>query len=76
MPGLDGPNHLSRNAERGIDVAVLGFRDGRLTDFQYESVLIMRQNDRDDLMGAELIANGAPRRMNAGLQESVLDGGQ
>ena len=75
MPRFDGSDDLSGNAECGVDVAVLSFRYGRLTDFQYPAVVIFRQHNGDDLMRAELIANGAPRCMNAGLQELVLDGG-
>jgi len=39
-------------------------------------MMIFGQDDGDDLMGSELIANGSPGGVHAGLQEAVLDGGQ
>jgi len=55
---------------------VLGFRDGGFADGQYAAIVIFGQDDGDDLMGSELIANCSPGSVHAGLQEAVLDGGQ
>src|SRR5215468_1693609 len=76
MPGFDGLYDMGRNAERGVDLAVLGFGSGGFPDFQYSAVRILGENDGDDLMRTQLLANGPPRGMNARLQEPMLDGGQ
>lgn len=57
-------------------MAVLGFRGSGFADGQYAAMMIFGQDDGDDLMGSELIANGPPGGVHAGLQEPVLDGGQ
>src|SRR5205814_2133621 len=58
------------------NLAVLRFRASGFADGQYAAMMIFGQDDGDDLMGSELIANGSPGGVHAGLQEAVLDGGQ
>ena len=76
MPSLDGLQNIGRNPKSGVDLAVLRFGSGGFTDFQDSAVFIFGQNDRDDLVCAELLANGPPGGVNSSLQEPVLDGGQ
>ena len=76
MPGFDGFQNVGRNPKGGVDLAVLRFGSGGFTDFQDSAVFIFGQNDRDDLVCAELLANGPPGGVNSSLQEPVLDGGQ
>ena len=76
VPGFDGFHDVGRNAKRGVDLAVLGLGSGGFADFQYSAVFIFGQNDGDDLMRAEFLANGPPGGVNSSLQEPVFDGGQ
>ena len=76
VPGFGGFHDVGRNAKRGVDLAVLGLGSGGFADFQYSAVFIFGQNDGDDLMRAEFLANGPPGGVNSSLQEPVLDGGQ
>ena len=76
MPSFDGLQNVDRNPKRGVDLAVLGFGNGGFADFQDSTVFIFGQNNRDDLVRAELLANGPPGGVNSGLQEPVLDGGE
>src|SRR5207237_3909577 len=62
--------------KRGVSVSLLMVRDSVLADGQYAALVIFGQDNADDLMGSELIANGPPGGVHAGLQEAVLDGGQ
>ena len=62
MPGFDLFQHLGRYAKGGVDLTVLRFGDCGFADLEDSSVLIFGQNNRDDLMSAELLANGPTMR--------------
>ena len=62
MPSFEGSQNVGGNPKRGVDLAVLGFGSGGFADFQDSAVFIFRQNDSDDLVRAELLANGPTRR--------------
>lgn len=76
MPGFDGVQDIGRNPKGGVDLAVLGLGRRGFADCQKSAVFIFGQNDSDDLVCGELLANGPPGGVNSGLQEPMLDGGE
>ena len=66
-------DNLGGDPKGGVDFAVLGFGSGGFSDFQDPAVLILRENNRDDLVRAELLAKSPPGGVNPRLQEAVLD---
>ena len=73
MPGLDRRDDLGRDAQGCVDFLVLRLGGCGLANLEHATVG-GRQYDRDDLMRAELLAEGPLRGVNAGLDEAVFDG--